>query len=97
MSTQDFPIDAIRAEFPALALKDDGRDRIYLDNPAGTQVPNRVLERTREAMVEANANLGGYFPTTLASEELFVAGHKAMADMLNAYSEREIVFGAFLN
>ena len=93
MSTQDFPIDAIRAEFPALALKDDGRDRTYLDNPAGTQVPNRVLERTREAMVEANANLGGFFPTTLASEELFVAGHKAMADMLNACSEREIVFG----
>ena len=93
MSTQDFPIDAIRAEFPALALRDDGRDRVYLDNPAGTQVPNQVLERTRQAMVEANANLGGYFTTTLGSEELFVAGHKAMADMLNANSEREIVFG----
>ena len=93
MSTQDFPIDAIRAEFPALALRDDGRERVYLDNPAGTQVPNKVLERTRQAMVEANANLGGYFTTTLGSEELFVAGHKAMADMLNANSEREIVFG----
>jgi len=94
MTAHDYPIDAIRGQFPALSIKDDGRPRIYLDNPAGTQVPERVLERTRQAMVEANANLGGFFTTTLASEELFVEGHAAMADMLNAASDSEVVFGA---
>ena len=53
-----------------------------------------MLERTRQAMVEANANLGGFFTTTRASEELFVEGHAAMADMLNAASDSEVVFGA---
>ena len=94
MSAHDYPIDAIRDQFPALAFTDEGEERIYFDNPAGTQVPMRVLERTREAMVECNANLGGYFSTTLRSEELFVAGHEAMADMLNAASPREVIFGA---
>lgn len=92
--TDTYPIDAIRDQFPALAQRDDGVDRMYFDNPAGTQVPNRVLDRTREAMVECNANLGGYFTTTLKSEELYVAGHEIMADMLNAASAREVAFGA---
>lgn len=94
MTAQDFPIDAIRAQFPALSITDEGLGRVYLDNPAGTQVPERVLARTREAMVEANANLGGFFTTTLESEALYAEGHQAMADMLNAPSAEEIVFGA---
>ncbi len=94
MTANTYPIDAIRSHFPALALSDNGVDRLYFDNPAGTQVPERVLERTREAMVECNANLGGFFTTTLKSEELYVAGHEAMADMLNASSAREVAFGA---
>ena len=37
--TMTFQIDAVRARFPALGLTDQGKRRIYLDNPAGTQVP----------------------------------------------------------
>jgi cysteine desulfurase family protein (TIGR01976 family) len=94
MSLADFPIEQIRAQFPALSLSDDGRPRIYFDNPAGTQVPTQVLDRMRRAMVETNANLGGYFATTLANEETYMDAHSAMADFLNAPSPREIVFGA---
>src|SRR5262245_47441367 len=64
-SMDSYPIDQIRAQFPALALTDEGRPRIYFDNPAGTQVPLRVIERTVEALKEKNANLGGYFSTTV--------------------------------
>lgn len=94
MSTSDFPIDAIRSQFPALSITDGGQSRVYFDNPAGTQVPTRVLERTRQAMVDANANLGGYFKTTRDAEELFVDARRAVADMLNAASPDEVVFGA---
>lgn len=94
MSTEPFPIEQIRSAFPALSIRDQGRARIYFDNPAGTQVPERVLERMREAMVQSNANLGGHFTTTLAAEDLFNAGRQAMADMLNAASPDEVVFGA---
>jgi cysteine desulfurase family protein (TIGR01976 family) len=88
-----FPIDAVRAQFPALALSDDGKPRIYFDNPAGTQVPQRVIDRTVEALRDKNANLGGYFTTTVAAMELVDEAHRAMADFYNASSPREIVFG----
>jgi selenocysteine lyase/cysteine desulfurase len=58
-----FAIDDIRAEFPALALTDAGRRRIYLDNPAGTQVPRAVADAVSHCLLESNANLGGFFTT----------------------------------
>lgn len=88
-----FPIDAIRAQFPALALKDASKPRTYFDNPAGTQVPQRVIDRTVEALRDKNANLGGFFATTVAAVELVDEAHRAMADFYNASSPREIVFG----
>jgi len=86
-------IAAIRAQFPALGLKDQGRDRIYFDNPAGTQVPQRVIDRTVDCLANRNANLGGYFTTTVEAGELVDLAHQACADFYNARSMNEIVFG----
>ena len=91
--TAEFPIPAVRAAFPALALKDGGHARIYFDNPAGTQVPQKVIDRTLEALIAKNANLGGYFATTVAAGELVDEAHQACADFYNAASADEIVFG----
>ena len=88
-----FPIAALRAQFPSLALKDGGQPRIYFDNPAGTQVPQVVIDRTLEAMIDKNANLGGYFATTKAADALVNEAHQAMADLYHARSANEIVFG----
>jgi cysteine desulfurase family protein (TIGR01976 family) len=93
MSISPFPIDEIRMQFPALAIADDGRPRIYFDNPAGTQVPKPVIDRTIEALKDKNANLGGYFTTSAAIGNLVDQAHQAMADFYNASSPREIVFG----
>lgn len=93
MTTPAFSLDSLRAQFPSLALKDGGKPRVYFDNPAGTQVPQRVIDRTLEAMVNKNANLGGYFTTTVAADELVNEAHQAMADFYHAHSAREIVFG----
>jgi len=89
------PLDIarIRAQFPALALKDDGQPRVYLDNPAGTQVPRNVLDRTRDYLIHTNANGDGQFRTSRASDALLDEAHRAMADLLNAPSEREIIVG----
>ena len=86
-------IAALRAQFPALALRDGGRDRIYFDNPAGTQVPQRVIDRTVDCLANRNANLGGYFVTTVEAGELVDLAHQACADFYNARSMNEIVFG----
>ncbi|GIT07567.1 MAG: hypothetical protein CM1200mP30_11970 [Pseudomonadota bacterium] len=34
-------VNTIREQFPALSLVDEGKPRIYLDNPGGTKLPGR--------------------------------------------------------
>ncbi len=88
-----YDAEAIRSKFPALSVFDGGVPRIYLDNPAGTQVPQSVVDRMTECLLESNANLGGYFQTSELASALFDEAHVAMADLLNASGPEEIVFG----
>ncbi|MDE2446363.1 MAG: cysteine desulfurase-like protein [Alphaproteobacteria bacterium] len=91
MKTQ-FDISAVCAQFPSMSLNDGGLSRIYFDNPAGTQVPQHVITRTVDTLVKHNANLGGYFKTTVDAVALVDEAHQACADFYNAAPE-EIVFG----
>jgi cysteine desulfurase family protein (TIGR01976 family) len=93
MTGQGFDVQAARAQFPALALTDAGATRLYFDNPAGTQVPTQVIDRMVAMLTRSNANLGGYFTTTVAAEEIVNAAHQACADFYNAASAEEIIFG----
>ncbi|MBZ9741796.1 MULTISPECIES: cysteine desulfurase-like protein [unclassified Mesorhizobium] len=90
----DFSIEAVRGKFPALSLTDKGRRRIYLDNPAGTQVPQAVADAVSRCLLTTNANLGGYFETTIAAQAVVDEAHQAMADFLGAASPQEIIIGA---
>jgi cysteine desulfurase family protein (TIGR01976 family) len=90
---QSFDIAAVRSQFPSLTLNDGGMHRVYFDNPAGTQVPQQVVDRTVECLVQKNANLGGYFKTTIDAGTLVDEAHQACADFYNASSAEEIVFG----
>ena len=84
----------VRARFPALAITDNGAARIYLDNPGGTQLPRSALERMQHYLLRQNSNRGGVFRTSVETDRLLSESRHAMADFLNAPSEREIVFGA---
>ncbi len=84
----------VRSRFPALALIDGGRPAVYFDGPGGTQVPQRVVDAMAHYLLHTNANHGGAFKTTRESDAVLQAAHDAMADLLNAASSREIVFGA---
>ena len=88
-----YDLDAVRAQFPALAITDNGRRRIYFDNPAGTQVPATVAEAMSDCLLTSSANLGGNFPTSHAADAIVASARDAMADLLNAPSVDEIVFG----
>lgn len=88
-----FDVEAVRSQFPAMALQDAGKGRVYFDNPAGTQVPQRVIDRTVETLVQHNANLGGYFVTTKAADQMVSEAHQACADFYNAATPEEIIFG----
>lgn len=90
---ESFPISSVREAFPALSLRDGEVPRVYLDNPAGTQVPATVADAIRSCLLETNANLGGYFVTSIAAGAVVADGYRAAADFVGAASEREIVIG----
>jgi len=88
-----FDLNSVRAQFPALAITDDGQRRIYFDNPAGTQIPLMVAEAMSDCLLTSSANLGAGFPTSQAADQIVSSARGAMADFLNAPSSDEIVFG----
>ena len=88
-----FDLEAIRGQFPALALTDNGTRRIYFDNPAGTQVPFCVAEAMTDCLLRKSANLGGFFASSTDADTVVQSARDAMADFLNAPSSDEITFG----
>lgn len=89
-----FPIEQLRAQFPSLALTDGGKARVYLDNPAGTQVPQSVLDAITDSYLNANANLGGCFRTSRAADRIVENAHAAMADFFGTDDAGEVIIGA---
>jgi cysteine desulfurase family protein (TIGR01976 family) len=88
-----FDLDTVRSRFPALSIADNGVPRIYFDNPAGTQVSQLVVDRMSECLLQANSNLGGSFATSRKADVIVHDAHAAMADLLNAPSPEEVIFG----
>ena len=92
-TTIDLDLQSVRRQFPSLALKVEGQAVVYLDNPAGTQVPQRVVDRAASYWRTMNANQGGTFATSQRSDALIAEVRQAVATFLNAASPDEIVFG----
>ncbi len=89
-----FDVHLIRAVFPALHVPvDESTLPIFLDNPAGSQVPQPVIDATADYYVHKNANQGGLFATSRLTSEVVQAARERMADFLNASRSDEIVFG----
>jgi cysteine desulfurase family protein (TIGR01976 family) len=83
-----FPVELVRSQFPALNTAS-----VFLDNPAGTQVPRQVIEAVSAAMAGAASNTGGYFQASLDADAIYAEAHEAMAELLGGTSGREIVLG----
>jgi cysteine desulfurase family protein (TIGR01976 family) len=79
---------AIRGGFPSLR---DGR--VFLDNPGGTQVHQSVYDAIAGYFRDSNANLGGPFATSVASDRVLADARDQAAAFLGAQAD-EIVFGA---
>jgi cysteine desulfurase family protein (TIGR01976 family) len=88
-----FDVDALRAEFPALRREQAGRPVAFLDGPGGTQVPQRVINAVATYLRDTNANHGGAFATSEASDAIVEEAHAAVADLLGAARPDEIKFG----
>lgn len=84
-----YDVDAVRKNFPALAS-----ETVFFDNPGGTQVAQCVIDAMHDYFVTANANSHGAFETSRRSDEIVASGRGAFADLFNARSPQEIVFGS---
>ena len=58
----------VRAQIPGLNQVRDGVTPIFLDGPAGTQVPKRVIDAFVRDLTHCNANHGGVFATSVESD-----------------------------
>jgi cysteine desulfurase family protein (TIGR01976 family) len=88
-----FDVDALRTEFPALALAEGAESVALFDGPGGTQVPRRVIDAMSRYYRTSNANEGGAFGTSRRNDAAVLEARTAMADFLGARSIDEIKFG----
>lgn len=86
-------IDRIRSQFPSLQRVQGGRPVVYLDGPAGTQVPQVVADAVVKHLLHHNANHGGVFATSVENDQITDEAHRAAADFVGASNPDEIIFG----
>jgi cysteine desulfurase family protein (TIGR01976 family) len=86
-------IAAIRSRFSALSRSEAGSPVVYLDGPGGSQTPDAVAQAVADYLIASNANLGGPFVTSEATDRLLRHAREAAADFLGCTVE-EVVFGA---
>jgi cysteine desulfurase family protein (TIGR01976 family) len=87
VSAVSFDVGAVRSRFSAL-----DRPLAFLDAPGGTQAPDAVIDAMASYLRRDNANLGGPFETSRASDLVVEQAHIAAAAFLGC-SPGEAGFG----
>ncbi len=85
-------LDAIRAQFPALARREGDVPVAYFDGPGGTQVPRAVVDAMTYYLLHHNANTHWAYPTSVETDALLAQARATLADFLGASAD-EIAFG----
>lgn len=85
--------DLFYQQFPALKRQVDGRPFVFLDGPAGTQVPESVIEAISQYYRTSNANSHGAFITTRETDEILDGTRGKVASFLGAEGPHTISFG----
>ena len=88
-----FDVERIRADFPILNVRVEGKPLAYLDNAASAQMPQQVIERLvrYRTSEHANINRAVHYLSELATAEFEEARCK-IARFINAREEREVIF-----
>jgi cysteine desulfurase family protein (TIGR01976 family) len=86
--------DAIRNQFPSLKREVNGRPIVHFDGPAGTQVPQSVIDAMVNVYSYSNANSHGHFVTAHETDQLLHHCRTQVAALLGAEGPETISFGA---
>ena len=86
-------INKIRAQFPILNRKVNGKDLVYLDNGATTQKPQSVIDAEANYYTYENSNVhrGVHFLSGLATDK-FEETRNAIQAFIGAKYKHEIIF-----
>jgi cysteine desulfurase family protein (TIGR01976 family) len=86
----EFPIDAVRAKFPAL---ERAKPFVYFDNAAGAQLPQSVLDAVAHHLLDINVQRGGRYEKSRAVDRMIATAREKVATWLNAGDPSEVAFG----
>jgi cysteine desulfurase family protein (TIGR01976 family) len=89
-SSAAFPIEAVRAAFPALTRPPGF---VFFDNAAGAQVPQVALDAVNHHLLECNVQRGGRYAKSREVDEMVLRARHSVADLVNARDASEIAFG----
>jgi len=86
-------VERVRADFPILRLKVNGKPLVFLDNAASSQMPQPVMDRwiRYQTTQHANINRAVHYLSETATAEYEAARRKLQA-FINAKEEREVIF-----
>jgi cysteine desulfurase / selenocysteine lyase len=88
-----FEVEAVRAEFPILRERVQGRQLVWLDNAATTQKPQVVIDRLAHFYAHENSNIHrGAHTLAARATDAYEDARDAVRRFLNASSSEEIVF-----
>src|SRR5258708_15640965 len=84
---------SVRSQFPSLLRKHNDKPLIFLDGPAGTQVPQSVIDAITHYYSNSNANTHGAFITTQETDRTIHDMRERMAALLGAEGPHTISIG----
>ncbi|MHB8526102.1 MAG: cysteine desulfurase-like protein [Candidatus Acidiferrales bacterium] len=85
-------VNWVHSQFPSLKQMVNGHPAAFLDAPAGTQVPQYVIDAVRDYFENSNANTCGAFPTSRRTDAMIAAARAVMADLFNCDAD-DVFFG----
>lgn len=86
-------LQEVKTHFTALKQRVNNHPVVFLDGPAGTQVPDQVIETMVRYYHQSNANTHGQFANAHETDEMMQQTRADVASFLNAPDEGCISFG----
>ncbi len=88
-----FDVEAIRADFPILHQKINGKPLVYLDNAASSQRPRSVIDAISTYYEHDHANVHrGVHTLSQRATDAYEGARESVRRFINARSTKEIIF-----
>lgn len=83
----------LRADFPILSRKINGKPLVYFDNGASSQKPNIVIDRVRDYYQNENSNIHrGVHTLSQEATAAYEEARRKIQEYINAPLEEEVIF-----